>query len=280
MKTQITDIKTLRNKTGAGFADCKKALEESNNDIEAAIKILKEMGKAAAEKRAGRPTSEGSIFIAEQGNKVAILELSCETDFVARNEDFQKLGHTLSQTALNHGSDTINDIIKEKIQDTIATIKENIELKRMEIVEKSDDELFATYTHGTPAKLASVVVMKTENPDALQSETVKTLAFNCALHVVARLPLFLNTHTIDEQYKNDQLDIIRKQVAQLGKPEKVAEGIIQGKWKKHTSEICLVLQPWVHDEKSTAQDEITKVSKEVGADIQIANFLVFVLGNE
>ena len=136
MAVNMSDVKTLRNKTGAGFADCKIALEKSNNDIDAAIKLLKEMGVAAAEKRAGRTTSEGSIFVGSTQNTAVLLEISCETDFVARNEAFQKLGKDLVQYTLDNNISTIDDTIQSKVQETIATIKENMECKRIQVIKK------------------------------------------------------------------------------------------------------------------------------------------------
>lgn len=276
----IKDIKTLRNKTGAGFADCKKALEESNNDIEAAIKRLKEMGKAAAEKRSDRTTSEGSIFAEARGNKAVLLELLCETDFVARNEEFQKLGKDIINDVFEKNLNEEDESILNRIQEVIGKIKENMTLGRLKVIEKSDNEIFSTYTHGIPARLGAVVCLKSDNTSILKAKEIVTFAFNCALHSVARTPLFLSQETISESYKSEQMDIINTQVTQMGKPENVAQGIALGKWNKHTTEICFLLQPWVHDEKTTAKKELEALSKSVGSEISLSNFEIFILGLE
>ena len=276
----IQDIKILRGKTGAGFADCKKALEESNNDIDAAIKVLKEMGMAMAEKRSGRATGEGSVFIKTLDNKAVLLELLCETDFVARNEEFQKLGNDLCTIVLEQNLTEKNAEMQEMSQTLIGTIKENMEIKTIRVIEKTDSEIFARYTHGLPARLGAIVVMQSSADDSSKKESVEKFAFNCTLHAVAKLPVFLNPESITESYKTEQMEIITKQVKALEKPPQVEEGIIKGKWNKHTTEICFTLQAWVHDEKSTVEKEIHTLSKQLGIDISINNFIAFSLGAE
>lgn len=269
-------IKTLRNKTGAGFADCKKALEEAGEDIEGAIKILKEMGKAAAAKRADRATGEGSLFIAIKDNTATILELLCETDFVARNDEFQALGKQLANMVIEQNLREKNDEMQGMVSELVGKIKENMEINRIIVLNKKDDEIFSSYTHNVPARLASIVVLQS----SAQNEQVEKFAFNCALHCVAKIPLFLDPESISEEYKNEQMQLIHKEVAELDKPEHIAQGIADGKWKKHTTEICLTLQSWAHDDKSTTEKEINALAKEIGGTVKITNFAVTVLGAE
>lgn len=284
MSINIANIKTLRNNTGAGFADCKKALEDSNNNIDLATKQLKKMGIATAEKRSGRSTGEGSIFVNIQGNKAVLLELMCETDFVAKNEDFQKLGNILANDVLSQnpatGNFTPTKSMISKIQNLVAIIKENMKINRIFVIEKTDNEVFASYTHKIPARLGTVIALSSDSKNALETKEIKEFVFACALHAVARKPLFIDKEHIDSDYKTEQMSIINSQVAQMGKPEKIAVGIAQGKWNKHTTEICFTLQPWVHNDKSSAEQELSLISKNLGTKLAISNFVVFTLGEE
>ena len=277
MSVSMEDIKKLRAKTGAGFAICKEALEKHNSNFDEAVTHLQKMGQAEVAKRRGRSTSEGSIFTKIEGNFAVILELSCETDFVARNQDFVALGNDLINTILEQKLTDITEELKTRVEKTIATIKENMELRRFKVIEKKDSEIFAHYTHGSPAKLGTIVVLSVKDGDA-NSEIIKKFAHNTALHVVAKLPLFLDTESIDETYKNSQLDIFKEQAAQTGKTGDIAEKIIMGKWHKLLTEICFVQQAWVFDEKSTVTKELEKIQKESGATITISHFLVYALG--
>ncbi len=280
MTTLINDIKILRKKTNAGFSDCKKAIEKANGDIEKAEKILKEMGLANAAKRGDRITGEGSIFVKTSSTHAAILELACETDFVARNNNFQVLGNAIIDDFLIAQSDKITEEIKIKITDLIGTIKENMEIKRVKIFEKKENEICAVYAHGKPARLGAIVMLSSTAPSLLSNEKVAKFAHNCALHAVARTPLFLDPQAITDTYKNTQIDIFTTQVNKMEKPENITQGIIQGKWKKHLKEICFMLQPWVHDEKTTPATEIHSLSEELGVKFSITSFAVFVLGEE
>lgn len=279
MSASMNDIKNLRNKTGAGFADCKKALDQSGGDMAQAEKLLKEMGLAAATKRVGRQTGEGSIFTDANEKGGAILELRCETDFVARNDEFQALGHSLLADILNSPSAPSQEAMQEKVTALIGTIKENMDIKRFELLQKKNNEIVACYTHGKPGRLGAVVLVSAQTL-APHEERLRAFAHHCALHAVARVPLYLSPETVDAAYKNMQMEIFTAQVAQMGKPAEVAKGIIEGKWKKHLDEICFLLQPWVHDEKSTPQKEIEKLSKELGTPVSISNYRVYILGDE
>ncbi len=279
MSVSMEDIKKLRAKTGAGFAICKEALEKHNNNFDEAVTHLQKIGMAEVAKRRGRSTSEGSIFTKIEGNIAVILELSCETDFVARNKDFVALGNDLATTILEKKPSSITDELRSKVERTIATIKENMELRRFQIIEKKESEIFAHYTHGAPAKLGTIVILSVENGDA-NTELIKKFAHNTALHAVAKLPLFLTKDSVDETYKNSQLEIFREQAAQTGKSGDIAEKIVMGKWNKLLNEVCFIQQPWVFDEKSTVAKELETIQKESGATITISQFLIYTLGSD
>jgi len=142
MAITAADVKKLREKTGAGMMDCKKALQEADGDFAKAERILKELGKAAAAKRSGRATNEGRIFVAADGNRASILEMACETDFVARNETFVALGNEIVADILARGISEADDTLNAKVQDAISTIKENMSIRRFTTIEKGDSEIF------------------------------------------------------------------------------------------------------------------------------------------
>lgn len=280
MAVTAADVKKLREKTGAGMMDCKKALVEADGNFEKAERILKELGKAAAAKRSGRATNQGRIFIQVQDAKAAILELSCETDFVARNENFVKLGNELALDALKRGATSIDEPMKAKVQDAISTIKENMEPRRLTVIERGNDEIFSSYIHGDAGNMGAVVRVKADRPEALETDEVKGFAFDCALHAVAFQPLFLSADSVDAAYKEEQEQIFTTQAQNLGKPEKVLQGIVQGKMRKHYSEVCFLEQAFVKDDKLSVSQVAKNVGKSVGAGVTVSGYVVFVVGQE
>lgn len=280
MSVNMNDVKKLRNKTGAGFADCKKALDKANGNFEEAEKVLKEMGLAVAAKRGGRQTGEGSIFVDSNETHGAILELRCETDFVARNEEFQALGRTLLRDILSDKLTHITDALHSKVTELIGTIKENMEIKRFALIEKQENEIIAHYVHGKPGRLGAIVRVGIQDASLVNDEKFHACAHALALHTVARIPLYLSPDTVDEAYKNAQMEIFKTQVDRMEKPENIAAGIMQGKWKKHLDEVCFVLQPWVHDEKTKVHKELQRVSQEIQSQVCISDYCVFVLGDD
>ena len=279
MEIKAADVKRLRDKTGAGMLDCKKALNEANGDFAEAEKKLKEMGLAAAAKRSGRATNEGRIFTRVGEKKAAILELACETDFVARNADFIELGKNLLETIIEKDLEEVNDELNEMVKDTISTIKENMTLKRFRTLEIGGNELVSEYVHGEGA-IGVLVKIKADSAETLAKEQVKQFAFDTALHIAAFNPLYLDQDSVDDQYRKDQEAIFRKQAESLGKPEKVMEGIIKGKLKKHFSEICLLDQGFVKEEKTSVAKVMKNIAKEVGGELSITDFAYFRVGED
>jgi len=281
VEIKATDVKNLRDKTGAGMMDCKKALVEAGGDFAKAEKILKGLGLAAAAKRAGRATNEGRIFISKNSQKAVVLELSCETDFVAKNDDFKALGNELcakiiEKSISSPGED--NDL-ETSIKNTIGKIKENIMLKRFKVLETDDNELFSDYIHGE-GRIGVLVKLSSADVSLKENESVKELAFNLALHVAAFAPLFISSANVPESYKKEQEEIFWKQAKALGKPENVLEGIVKGKMKKHFSEICFLEQNYVKDEKMKVQQVLDNMSKEIGSTISFVDFIYYKVGQE
>lgn len=280
MAVTAADVKKLRDKTGAGMMDCKNALTEANGDFAKAERILKELGKAAAAKRSGRATNEGRIFAYTYGNDGVLLELACETDFVARNETFVALGEDLAKEVIERDLTEPDEKLETRVKDTISTIKENMSLRRFDRIRKSDNEIFASYIHGDSGRLGGIVKVGAEASSALERDEVKDFAFDCALHVVAFRPIALSGETVDDAYLTEQKEIFMQQAKNLGKPEKVLEGIVQGKLRKHLSEICLLEQGFVKDEKKSVGAVAKEISKEAGTAITVTDFLVYAVGEE
>ncbi len=274
------DVKALREKTGAGMMECKNALVQAGGDSAKAEKILKEMGLAAVEKRVGRATNEGKVFVKVKGDKAVLLELSCETDFVARNTDFIALGEKLLDVILDKGLTSIDDSLNAMVSDVASKIKENMGLKRFEVVRASPSENLHAYVHGD--KLCVLVKAAAADASAFGKEPVQAFIHDVALHVAAFSPLFLDATKVSKEYIAEQEDIFVKQMEKdeklKGKPANVLEGIAKGKLKKHLAEICLVEQPFVKDEKRTVGAVAAQTGKDAGTQISIADFRYFRVG--
>lgn len=273
------DVQKLRGKTGAGMLDCKKALIEAEGDFAKAEKLLKEKGLETAAKRSDRATNEGRIFTKIEAGKAGILELACETDFVARNENFTNAGKELLDSVLDENLTEMTDALEEKVKLVISKIKENISVKRFKTYKIADNELCVDYIHGDGG--IGVMVKITAADKALVSdEKVKQFGFDCALHIAAFNPLYLSRETVDADYTKEQTEIFMKQAENLGKPEKVLQGIIKGKLNKHFSQICLLDQPFVKDDKSSLGSVLAAVGKEAGGTLSISDYTYYKVGAE
>jgi len=274
------DVKKLRDKTGAGMMDCKKALTDAEGDFARAEKILKELGLAAAAKRSGRATNEGRIFTRITEGKAGILELACETDFVARNSDFAALGNSIIEEMMEKDLAADDAGIQAKIQDAVATIKENMGVRRFQTMPVSDSEVAVDYIHGDGGNIGVVVKLSVEKPELVGDERVKAFAFDVALHVAAFNPAFLSEDRVSPAYLKEQEEIFTTQAKNMGKPENVVVGIVKGKMKKHLSEICLLDQPFVKDDKRSVSKVAKDLSTEVGAGVTVAEYLYYRVGEE
>ncbi len=272
MKISASDVKKLRDATGSGMMDCKKALVEAEGNFEKAEKILKKMGLAQIDKRSNRATENGRNFIAVNDKKAVVLELNCETDFVARNKDFIATGQKMADKILNENLTEVNDELKAMLTDLISTIKENMVIKGFKTLDVKSNSIFGQYVHGEGA-IAGIVQISSDDAKALENEEVKSFAFDCALHVVANEPLFLSKETVDEAYKAEQEEIFAAQAANLDKPEKVLKGIIAGKLNKFLSQKCFLQQPFVKDDKHSTEQVLKELSKKVGSDLKIEGYI-------
>ncbi|MDR2731347.1 MAG: translation elongation factor Ts [Treponema sp.] len=275
------DVKKLREKTGAGMMECKNALVNCDGDFAAAEKQLKEKGLAALEKRSGRATNEGKIFVKTNDNTAVLVELSSETDFVARNPDFIALGGAIADKVLANNLKEPNDELNGMVTDLATKIRENMSLKRLCLVEANANEYLARYIHGD-GNIGVVVKCESDKPEIFKTDEVKSFVFSLALHIAAFNPAALDRSRIDQNWLKEQEEIFKVQMKQdeklQGKPEKVLEGILQGKVNKFLSEICLVEQAYVKDEKLTVAKAIDECAKKAGAKFAVSEYVYYKVG--
>ena len=277
MDIKAADVKTLREKTGAGMMDCKKALQKAEGDFVKAIRLLKELGLAAAGKRSDRETKEGRVFSLIENGKGVLLELSCETDFVSQNSEFVALGQSLTQTVLNKGLTSKTGELETEVNETMSRIKENMVLRRFSVLETAENELLVDYIHGE-GRIAVIVKLRLSDGDLKDNDRIKETAFDFALHVAAFAPLSISRGSVDQDYLKEQESLFLKQAEKLDKPEKVKLGIAKGKLNKHLSEICLLEQGFVKDDKTKTSQVLKNLSEEVGGTVEIADFLYYKAG--
>ena len=279
MEIKAAEVKKLRQKTGAGMVDCKSALVKAEGDGIKAERILKELGLAAAAKRSGRATNQGSIFAKIADKSAVILEVGCETDFVANNDDFAILGKDLAEMILKNDTNEITSEMKERVTETISTIKENMSLKRFKKMVIADDELVVNYIH-SGGSIGILLKIKSEKRETLDNEKVKTMGFDCALHIAAFNPEHLSRENIPADYIKEQEEIFTVQAKNLGRPEKVLDGIVKGKMNKHLSAICFLDQPFVKDDKQSVTKVLEALSKDVGSKISVSEYIYYRVGEE
>ncbi len=241
------DVKSLREKTGAGMMDCKKALQETNGDMEEAITWLREKGISKAAKKASRIAAEGLTKAVEKDNKAAIVEVNSETDFVAKNEAFTSFVDNLANTLVESNVSTLEEANELKIDDeTVANtiisltakIGEKISFRRFEVVEKTDDQVFGIYSH-MGGKITTLVVLEGANPE---------VAKDVAMHTAAMRPSYLNSEEVPSDVLDKEKSIMREQLLNEGKPEDRIEQILVGKVKKYYEEVCLENQIFIKAE--------------------------------
>ena len=276
-----TDVKNLRAKTGAGMMECKNALVSCEGNFDKAEKLLKEKGLAALEKRSDRATNAGKIFIENNASAAVLVELASETDFVARNPDFITLGNEIAKKALAEGINEPNEELNGMVTTLATKIRENMGLKRLKAITADSNEYFVKYIHGD-GNIGVVVKCASDKPEIFNSEDVQSFIFSLALHIAAFNPYALDKSKIDQNYISETEELFRKLMEKdeklQGKPANVLDGILQGKIKKHLSEICLLEQGYVKDEKLSVAQAIEECSKKAGAKLEISDYVYFKVG--
>lgn len=276
-------IKELRERTGIGIMDCKKALQETDGDMDKAIRLLKEKGAITAAKKNERTVKEGSIgfCINEDKTQVACIELQCETDFVAKNELFINLAKNISKTAMSLNDNVSVDSLLNSKSDNGETIQSMINEGIQKWGEKTvladvkvmkTNGFFGTYVHFNN-KLVSIVEF-----DIKPKGKCLEIANQIAMHVASEKPLALNREGIDAEAVKEQKEIFEKQIREQGKPENMIEKILEGKMNSWYSESVLIDQKLFTDNKITIKSLIDEISKEAGSEATIKNFSIISLG--
>lgn len=273
MAISAQSVKELRERTGAGMMDCKRALEETNGDMEKAIDLLRERGMAKAAKKSGRIAAEGLTATAVLGNVAAIVEVNCETDFVAKNPEFQALvkdiaEHVVSQrpatveAALEQPFKGAGETLAQVINEKISTIGENISFRRFFVSEKSDSGVFGTYLH-MGGRIGVLVTL-----EGTQDET---LARDLGMHAAASNPRFANREEVSQEEIDREREVLKNQALAEGKPANIVEKMVEGRLSKFFEEYVLVEQPFVKD----PDKKVSALLKEAGATLkEFARFQV------
>lgn len=284
-------VKDLRELTGAGMMDCKKALGETDGDMDAAVEYLRKNGQAKAEKKAGRIAAEGLCKVVLKDDRTAaVVEVNSETDFVAKNEVFQSFVAAVADQAVDSSAADMdafmaekwnqdNSItVKEALVAQIAKIGENLNIRRFEKV-VADNGCVVSYTHGG-GRIGVIVEAET---DAV-NDAIKEAMTNVAMQIAALSPKYVSTDDVSEEYKAHEKEILMAQIANdpkmAGKPEKVIEGAVVGRLNKELKEVCLLEQPYVkaEDGKQTVAQYLAQVAKENGAKLSVKKFVRFETG--
>jgi elongation factor Ts len=279
MAISASDVKALRDKTGAGMMECKNALVECNGDSAAAEKLLKEKGLAAVEKRAGRATSEGLILIKTDSKKAVMAELTCETDFVAKNADFIALGDKIITTAFDKDCTEVTPDLSGMVLELATKVRENMALTRLCAIKAGADEYIAKYIH-SDKKTGVLVMLKADKPEIFSNATVQEFAYDCCLHIAAFTPLYTDSSVVEPAYIAEQTEIFKVQAKESGKPENVQAGIVQGKIRKHLAEICFLEQAFVKDDKMSVAKKMEEVGKAAGGKLSLSKMVLFQLGSK
>ena len=277
-------VKELREKSGAGMMDAKKALVENNGDMEAAIDWLRTKGLAKAAKKSGRTAAEGLVSVVTSGTKGAVVEVNAETDFVSRNAEFQAAVKKITSVALETSS--VEELaeatvdgksVKETLTDLIATIGENMALRRSEVLEVSQGAVVA-YVHSALTDgmggIGVLVALESSADDAVLQDLGKKIA----MHVAATNPAALDRDSVDPEMIERERNVLIEQAKESGKPQEIAEKMVAGRINKYYSEICLTEQAFVMDPDNKVADVVAAAGKDAGAEIALKGFVRFQLG--
>lgn len=287
MTISATQVKELRELTGAGMMDCKAALAATNGDMDAAVDWLRKKGISKADKKAGRTAAEGLIGIDSGLREAAVVEVNSETDFVARNDAFQEIVRNVAKVALAHDGDTAKTAaakyphsdksVAETIKDAVGTIGENMSFRRAAKLSVPAG-IVATYIHNAAAeglgKMGVLVALETSG----NADAARAFGRQVAMHVAAANPLALTAEEIDPAVIAREKDIFSDQARQSGKPEAIIEKMVEGRLRKFYEEVVLLKQAFVLNPDLTVEKALKEAEKEIGAAAKITGFVRFALG--
>jgi elongation factor Ts len=280
-----TMVKELRDKTGAGMMDCKAALGETGGDMESAVDWLRKKGLAKAAKKAGRVAAEGLIGIAVSGRKGAIVEVNSETDFVARNQQFQSLVKMIADVALAHGGDVAaisaakvgNETVADAIASAVATIGENMTLRRAAHLDTGAGGI-GHYVHSAVAPNLGKIGVLVALESGGKADELAGLGRMVAMHVAAASPQALDSAGLDPAVVAREKEVLADKARQQGKPANVIDKIVESGLKTFYKEVCLLDQAYIHDPSKTVAQAVKEAEGKAGAPIKIAGFVRYALG--
>ncbi|MEZ4741257.1 MAG: translation elongation factor Ts [Bdellovibrionota bacterium] len=279
MTIKASQVKELREKTGVGMMECKKALVENGGDLEKAILWLRERGMSRAAKKAGRVAAEGicSVLVNAERTAGVILEVNCETDFSAKNADFQSFVNIATQVALENEVQSIEQLAETKMEDStvgqkltdlIAKVGENMNIRRVSVLKAEANGLISGYSH-MGGKIGTLVRL-----NGASNEEVATLGQDVAMHVAAAAPRYLNRDSVDASELAQEQELAKKKLIEEGKPEDIIEKIMVGQINKFYSEVCLVDQPFVKEPKLS----VSKHIQQSKLGVELTGFVRYQLG--
>jgi elongation factor Ts len=284
MAYSATDVKNLREQTGAGMMDCKKALDEVSGDFQKAVDYLRTKGLAAAAKKQSRVATEGMIAAAVGAKTGVVVEINSETDFAGKSPDFVSFVTATAKTALENNITTVDGLlnaksgattVKDMISELTIKIGEKIDVRRVEAVKLAGHGIIGNYVHS--GKIGVLVVIESDK-DVSANDAVKELAKDLCMHVAAASPQFLSGSEIDESFKSREAEVYAAQLKEQGKPEAMIPNIVKGKLAKLASDVCLMEQAFVKDPDTTIAKLVETVGKTAGAQLKVTKFVKLVLG--
>jgi len=287
MAYTATDVKTLRERTGAGMMDCKKALDETGGEMEAAVDMLRAKGLAAAAKKSSRTAAEGLVGVAVSGTRGVAVEVNSETDFVAKNEQFQDFVRKVTAVALGQGSDDVETLkaaaypgggtVADTLTNNVATIGENQQIRRIRSIEVSNG-VVVPYMHNAAApnlgKIGVLVALESEGDKA----ALEALGKQIAMHIAAAFPLALDADRLDPEMLDRERKIAAEKAAESGKPAEVQAKMVDGAVAKFAKENALLSQVFVMDNKTPVAQVVANAARDVGARVLLKDYVRFQLG--
>ncbi len=285
MSFTAKDVKDLREKTGCGMMDCKKALTASGGNMDAAIDFLREKGLAAAMKKSSRVAAEGlaMAYTNEEASVGVAIEVNSETDFVAKNAEFQSFVKLCADLVMEKNPENVEELLKitlddgksveSLLQEKVLTIGENIKIRRF----KRFEGAVAAYVHAA-GKIGVLVKFDVENKDVTSTETFKNCAKDVAMQIAAVNPLYINPEDVPKEVIDHERKILKEQIINDGKPDNIAEKIVEGRIGKYYKEVCLNSQIFVKDSSMSVSQYVDKVAKELSSNIKINSFVRFEKG--
>jgi len=280
-------VKELREKTGAGMMDCKKALGETDGNLEEAVDWLRKKGLAAAAKKAGRIAAEGLVAAISDGTAGVAVEVNAETDFVSRNEQFQAFAETVARVALTVGDDmdalnaapypNTGRTVAEELTHMVATIGENMSLRRAARLSVTNG-LVASYVHNSLVPGLGKIGVLVALESTADQDVLAALGKNLAMHVAAASPLFLKVEEVDQTALDRERAVLVDQARATGKPEEIIEKMVEGRLRKYYEEVVLLNQVYVVDGETKVSKVVEAAAKDAGAPIEVTGFVRFALG--